>query len=107
MKKKVKNLEIYRMPDGKDYFAARGQKGTYFLYPVENCAEPPAYQITSEGQIKHWVTDENCFLVNQLEDTGRKFDCVKNQPEEEGEMKETPAQPLLLMMLGDFFYGGK
>ena len=66
MKSQVKNLEIYRIPDGKSYFAAKGQKNSYFLYPIENCSEPPIYEITSEGQIKHWQTNENCYSLNDM-----------------------------------------
>lgn len=94
----VKNLEIYRMPDGNDYYAARAQHGAYFLYPIETRTLPPTYEITTDGQIKKWETNEDCYTLDQMTDTGRKIDC---------DQEDRQPSSLFSMMINDFYYGGK
>ena len=106
MKSRINNLEIYRMPDGKDYFAAAGQKGSYFLYPIEGVSETAVYEITSDGQIAHRQTKEVCYSINDLKETGLKF--AGGAPEATANRhfhKETLTQTLFQMMLNDFYYG--
>lgn len=78
----VKNFEIYRLPDGKDYYTVRGGHGIYFLYPLDESAPSPTYEITADGRIMGWWTKANCYTLDQVQDTGRRFrfDVDNNLP---------------------------
>lgn len=107
MKNNIKNLEIYRLPDGKDYFASLGQNNSFYLYPVENSSGSPIFVLTKEGQINHWQTGQKCFSLPEMEKTGRSLDGGKGQPKNDNKPPEPLPQSLFQMIFGDFNNRGK
>lgn len=67
----IKDHRIYRLPDGREFLARAGQKGSYLLHDLRlGVASAPIYLIDGSGRFLSWGKPTK-WRLSDLLDTGR------------------------------------
>jgi hypothetical protein len=78
--RQLRELGIYRTPDGREHVARAGLLGSYLLFGVSRCNEGfPTYVVDLSGRIVA-ATQPTPWWSDELLDTGRTFDEVFATP---------------------------
>ena len=71
--RQLRELGIYKTPDGREHVARAGLLGSYLLFVVSRCAEGfPAYVVDLSGRVVA-ATQPTPWRSEELLDTGRTF----------------------------------
>lgn len=71
--RQLRELGIYRTPDGRAHVARAGLLGSYLLFRLNGCAEGfPAYVVDLAGRVVA-ATQPTPWRSDELLDTGRTF----------------------------------
>lgn len=68
----MRELGIYRTPDGREHVARAGLLGSYLLFGVRKCTEGFPYVVDLSGRVVA-ATQPTPWLPEELLDTGRTF----------------------------------
>lgn len=78
--RQLRELSIYKTPDGRAHVARAGLLGSYLLFRLGRCAEGfPAYVVDLAGRVVT-PTQPTPWLSEELFDTGRTFHEVLATP---------------------------
>lgn len=76
----MRELGIYRTPDGREHVARAGLLGSYLLFGVSRCADGfPTYVVDLSGRVVA-ATQPTPWHSEELLDTGRTFHEVFATP---------------------------
>ena len=76
---KIRHLGIYTLPDGGDRYVAYsfGNEGYYLYHLTLGVGSPPAYMITTDGQVIPQFRGRGKWIVADLKDTGETYNFRK------------------------------
>lgn len=78
--RELRELGIYKTPDGKAHVARAGLLGSYLLFGLGRCAEGfPTYVVDLAGRVVA-ATQPTPWCSDELHDTGRTFHEVLATP---------------------------
>lgn len=78
--RQLRELGIYRTPDGRAHVARAGLLGSYLLFKLSGCAEGfPSYVVDLSGRVIA-ATQPTPWRSDELHDTGRTFHEILATP---------------------------
>lgn len=88
--RQLRELGIYKTPDGRAHVARAGLFGSYLLFGLNRCAEGfPTYVVDLAGRVVT-PTQPTPWLSDELLDTGRTFHEVFATPRKSAEVVIPP-----------------
>ncbi len=85
--RQLRELGIYKTPDGRAHVARAGLLGSYLLFRLNRCAEGfPAYVVDLAGRVVA-ATQPTLWCSDELLDTGQTFYEILATPSRPAEVK--------------------